>query len=132
MHVAAGAVAVRRLLLAAVLPALVPAPASAAGGFAVVAGPVRVRGYEMTVTGLVRDSGSPAIVNVVLERNIGKRVRLALGGKRFRQEHSFLADHGAAVTVATDLRSASISVGLGRYGQVALAVKAPPPRESDE
>jgi hypothetical protein len=95
-------------LLAAVCAAgvlVVPAAASAAP--TVVAGPLKVKDYEMTVMGT---HGSPSL-SVLFNRTSGKASQL----------HSYSFAAGATVKVKG--KKASIKADLGAYGAVNLKVK---------
>ena len=121
---------VRRTLLAAVVFAvtLTPAPASAAQGFAVVVGPVRVHHYAMTVP---RDSlairAAPPSSTLY---SSGTWESATLGRWREAVSPRALVPRrpGARVTIAPDLASATISARLGRFGRVDLAAEVPPPQ----
>jgi hypothetical protein len=125
--------AVRKVVSLGVLVlAAAAAPARAAVPLDVYMGPIPVRGYEMTIVASPKDSGGPAAVYIALDRDAGKRFRLAVGGRQFRQEHSFLADErGVHVQIAANFQSATVRADLGRYGRVDLAVTAPLANDPD-
>jgi hypothetical protein len=115
----------KTLPLAALGLMVLLAPAQAAVALDVYMGPVRIKAYELTIVGLVKESDSPAVVDIELDRNTGRSFPKALGGKRFAQSHTFLVDHGARVDIAPDLRSATVRADFGRYGRIDLTVSAP-------
>ena len=96
--------------LAAVCAAgLLAAPAAAsAAGSTVVAGPLKVRDYTMTVTAT---DGATDSLGVMLNRTAGKA----------SQMHTYSFSQG--VTVKAKGASASIKADLGRYGTVALKLR---------
>lgn len=84
------------------------------------AGPVRVRGYELTVV------AAPAAV-----RGGAPEFQLALdrhGSAGSDQNHTFGLSRGLRFTVARDLRSARLRANLGRYGLVELTVTRAAPK----
>lgn len=93
-------------LCAAGLLAL-PAAASAAGS-TVVAGPLKVKDYTMTLTAT---DGSTDSLGVMFNRTAGKATQL----------HSYSFSQG--VTVKATGRSASIKGSLGRYGKIDLKLR---------
>jgi hypothetical protein len=116
---------VRKVLLLVVLTVgAAPASARAAVPSEVYVGPIQVRAYELSIVAVVNQSDSPAIVAVDLDRDMGKSFPNLLGGRQFRQSHSFLLDHGADVQIDRDLRSATVRADLGRYGRIDLTVTA--------
>ncbi len=123
--------AVRKVLLLVVVSVCAaPAPAGAAVPFEVYLGPIRVRAYEMSIVAVVKQSDGPAIVGVELDRDTGRSFPHLLGGRRFRQSHSFLVDHGAIVQIDADLKSATVRADLGRYGRIDLAASARDPNQA--
>jgi hypothetical protein len=85
----------------------VPAAASAAGS-TVVAGPLKVKDYTMTLTAT---DGSSDSLGVMFSRTAGKSSQL----------HSYSFSQG--VTVKATGKSASIKGSLGRYGKIDLNLR---------
>jgi hypothetical protein len=81
----------------------VPAVASASGP-TVVAGPIKAKGYKLTLTAT---NGS---LGLMLDRASG----------RAHQMHSYSFSQGVKVKASKDLRTATVKASLGRYGAVKL------------
>ena len=84
-----------------------PAVASAAGS-TVIAGPLKVKDYEMTVTAT---DGATDSLGVMFNRTAGKA----------SQMHTYSFSQG--VTVKATAKSASIKGSLGRFGKVDLKLR---------
>jgi hypothetical protein len=95
-------------LVALCAAGLLAAPAGASAAGTVVAGPMKVKGYSMTVTATDDSSDS---VGVMFNRTAGKA----------SQMHSYSFSEGVKVKVSG--ASASIKGSFGRYGNVNLKLK---------
>lgn len=93
--------------LCAVVLLAVPGAASAATPTTVVAGPLKVKDYSMTVTAA---DGSSDSLNVMFNRPAGKASQLHF--------HSFT--RGVKVTTSASMAAARITANLGRYGKIDL------------
>jgi hypothetical protein len=91
-----------RILIGAVLAALLAVPAGATAAGTIVGGPLKVRGYDMTLIG--NDQGKRDSVTVMFTRTAGKT----------RQQHFYTFEKRVKVT------GKSISASLGRYGTIQL------------
>jgi hypothetical protein len=96
-------------LAAAALLAL-PAAAGAASTKTVSAGPLKVKGYSMTI--LATDAGSADSLSIVFDKAAGSA----------RQMHSYTFARGVAVAVKGS--TATIKGSLGRFGSVNLRLAA--------
>jgi hypothetical protein len=120
---------VKASLLALGVCAALPAGAGAAQPSILAIGPVHVAAYELTVTAYTRqpagggESGSPATLVVEFSRTAGKRVGTP-PPPSFVEQHTILLQHGVHLHVASDLRSATLSAGLQRFGRIDLDVSA--------
>ena len=90
----------------------VPATASAASGGSIVAGPLKVKDYAMTV---VASDGSKDSMSVMFTRRAGDA----------SQTHYFTFAKGVKVTTNRSLSAARIKGSLGQYGKVDLKLTAP-------
>jgi hypothetical protein len=95
-------------LVALCAAGLLAAPAGASAAGTVIAGPLKVKGYSMTVTAT---DGSSDSLGVMFNRTAGKA----------SQMHSYSFSQGVNVKVSG--ASASIKGSLGRYGNVNLKLK---------
>jgi hypothetical protein len=124
-------------LLALGVCAALPAAAAAAQPSILEIGPVHVRAYELTVTAYTPQPagagapGSPATLLVELSRTAGKRVGTP-PLPSFVEQHTILLQHGVHLHVASDLRSATLSASLNRFGKIDLHVSTLRTRRSNE
>jgi hypothetical protein len=88
--------------------ALLATPAAASAAGTVVAGPLKVKDYTMTVTAT---DGASDSLSVMLSRSAGKATQL----------HSYSFSDG--VRVKASAKSASIKARLGRYGGIDLKLR---------
>ena len=95
----------KRMWIAAPLLVALVVPTSAQAAGTMVAGPVKVRGYDMSVLG--SDQGSKDSVSVLFARRSGKS----------SQTHMYTFDKGVKVT------KTSISGSLGRFGSINLKLR---------
>jgi hypothetical protein len=95
----------KRIWIAAPLFAALAVPASAQAAGTMVAGPVKVRGYDMSVLG--SDRGAKDSVNVLFTRRSGKST----------QTHMYTFDKNVKVT------KKAVSGSLGRFGSIKLKLR---------
>jgi hypothetical protein len=88
---------------------LLAVPAAASAASSVVAGPIKVKDYQMTL--VAGDNGKKDTLSAILTREAGKSTQM----------HLYSFANGVSVKVAGS--NAKISAGLGRYGTVKLAMK---------
>jgi hypothetical protein len=93
--------------LAAVCAVALPAAASAASGTSIVAGPLKVKDYSMTVTA---NDGAQDSLSVMFSRRAGQAT----------QTHFYTFSDGVQVTANKRMSSARVKANLGRYGAVNL------------
>jgi hypothetical protein len=110
----------------AALTALVGAPVAHAAPAqdTVVFGPIRIRAYELLITGYPRQGRHSATALVDLYRHAGKPVHGLPGIFAFSQTHTFLAARGVQIEIAPNLSSAHLRVNLGDYGRINLTVSS--------
>jgi hypothetical protein len=84
----------------------VPAGALAATPTTIVAGPLKVKDYSMTVT--ASDGGSSDSVSVMFNRTSGKAFQM----------HFYTFSKGVKVTSKSNLAAARIKGSLGKYGKI--------------
>jgi hypothetical protein len=87
-----------------------PTTASAASGASVVAGPIKVKDYQMTVVG--SDAAKDSL-SVMFNRTAGKAT----------QSHFYTFGQGVTIKANKSLSTASIKGSLGKYGKIDLKLR---------
>ena len=93
--------------LAVLCAVAVPTAASAASGTSIVAGPLKVKDYSMTV---MANDGAQDSMSVMFSRRAGKA----------SQTHFYTFSQGVSVTTNKSMSKARVKADLGRYGAVDL------------
>jgi hypothetical protein len=86
-------------------------PAGASAATTVVAGPLKVKDYSMTVSGI--DDGARDSLTVMFNRRAGKA----------SQAHMYSFPKGVTITTNKSLSAARIKANLGRYGKIDLKLR---------
>jgi hypothetical protein len=112
MTTRSGPVTLRLPLLAALCAgALVaPAAASAASPTSIVAGPLKVKDYKLTLSAI---DGSKDSLSILLNRGAGKA----------RQMHMYSFAEGVKIKTRKSLATTRIKASLGKYGKIDLKLK---------